>query len=495
MSIKIDRGILGLALGPIVFIAILLLDGVILDIGPRMVLALIAWMVVWWITNVIPLYATALLPLIVLPASNVMQIGSVAANYADRVVFLLLGSLIMARAIEVAGLHRRFALRILLLLGNDSKSILGGFILVTAILSAFMSNTVVAAMMIPLALSIISVMDEGHRRRIAPALMIVIAYSSSVGGVITLVGTPPNLIFASIAGRMGYDVTFLSWLPIGLPVGSMLLLILWLYLLYFHRLKDVKVIESKDVVIREADRLGRMSKRERAVLLVFIATVAAWISRSVWGSYLPSVDDAVIAVSAALSLFVIRVKDADYCSSSCNGDNSKDDTGMVGGVEDRARLVRLLTWDDASRIQWGVLLLIGGSLAIAGAFTATGLDKIVASSLALDIDHSFMLLLITTVTVFLTELMSNTAVATLMLPIVSSVAESIGMEPLQLMLASTLAATLSFMLPVATPPNAMAFASGYLTVGYMVRMGFMMNLFSIIVITALVYIVAPSVMF
>ncbi|MEM4398811.1 MAG: SLC13 family permease, partial [Candidatus Nitrosocaldus sp.] len=157
--------------------------------------------------------------------------------------------------------------------------------------------------------------------------------------------------------------------------------------------------------------------------------------------------------------------------------------------------VRLLTWDDASRIPWGVLVLIGGSLALANAFTATGLDKIVASALAIEASPSLMVLFITTVTVFITELMSNTAVATLMLPVVSSVAEHVGMEPLQLMLAATLAATLSFMLPVATPPNAMAFASGYLTVAYMVRMGFMMNLFSISVITALVYIITPYVRF
>ncbi|MEM2722644.1 MAG: SLC13 family permease, partial [Candidatus Nitrosocaldus sp.] len=340
---------------------------VMMDPAPRIVLALVAWMVVWWITNAIPLYATALLPLVVLPASNVIQISSIATNYADRTIFLLLGSLMLARAIEVSGLHRRFAIRLLLMLGNDSKSILGGFILVTALLSAFMSNTVVAAMMIPLALSIISVMDEEHRRRIAPALMIVIAYSASIGGVITLVGTPPNLIFASIASDMGYDVTFLSWLPIGLPVGSILLLLLWLYLLYVHRLRDVKVIESRDVVIDEANRLGRISRREKAVLAVFIATIAAWMSRGAWGSYLPGVDDAVIAVSAALLLFVIRVKDEDESKEKEDGANIKGRVGVgVGRGE-----VRLLTWDEASRIPWGVLVLIGGSLALANAFTAT----------------------------------------------------------------------------------------------------------------------------
>ncbi|SPC34587.1 Sodium-dependent dicarboxylate transporter SdcS [Candidatus Nitrosocaldus cavascurensis] len=487
-GVSIKMNLLGLVLGPLVFLAVFLMGGmIVIDVGARTVLALVAWMVVWWITNAIPLYATALLPLVVLPASNVMQIGSIAVNYADRTIFLLLGSLMLARAIEMAGLHRRFAIRMLLILGNDSKSMLGGFILVTALLSAFMSNTVVAAMMIPLALSIISVMEEGHRRRIAPALMIVIAYSASIGGVITLVGTPPNLIFASIASNMGYDVTFLSWLPIGLPVGSILLLLLWLYLLYVHRLRDVKIIESRDVVINEANRLGRISRREKAVLAVFIATIAAWMSRSVWGSYLPSIDDAVIAVSAALLLFAIRVKDSD--ESKEDGASVKD-KGRAGVGE-----VRLLTWDEASRIPWGVLVLIGGSLALANAFTATGLDKIVASSLAIEASPSLMVLFITAVTVFITELMSNTAVATLMLPVVSSVAEHIGMEPLQLMLAATLAATLSFMLPVATPPNAMAFASGYLTVAYMIRMGFIMNLLSIAVITAIIYIITPYVRF
>ncbi|GBC73374.1 Sodium-dependent dicarboxylate transporter SdcS [archaeon HR04] len=494
-GVSINMNLLGLVLGPVVFLAVFLMGGmIVMDVGARVVLALVAWMVVWWITNAIPLYATALLPLVVLPASNVMQIGSIAVNYADRSIFLLLGSLLLARAIEMAGLHRRFAIRMLLMLGNDSKSILGGFILVTALLSAFMSNTVVAAMMIPLALSIISVMDEGHRRRIAPALMIVIAYSASIGGVITLVGTPPNLIFASIASNMGYDVTFLSWLPIGLPVGSILLLLLWLYLLYVHRLRDVKVIESRDVVINEANRLGRISSREKAVLAVFIATIAAWMSRSVWGSYLPSVDDAVIAVSAALLLFAIRVKGSD--GSKEDGASVKDVKGRTGaGARVGVGEVRLLTWDEASRIPWGVLVLIGGSLALANAFTATGLDKIVASSLAIEASPSLMILFITTVTVFITELMSNTAVATLMLPVVSGVAEHVGMEPLQLMLAATLAATLSFMLPVATPPNAMAFASGYLTVAYMIRMGFIMNILSIAVITALMYIITPYVRF
>ncbi|MCS7141634.1 MAG: SLC13 family permease [Candidatus Nitrosocaldus sp.] len=488
----INVNLLGLVLGPVVFLVVLFLEGmVVMDTAPRVALALVAWMVVWWITNAMPLYATALLPLVVLPASNVMQIGSVALNYADRAIFLLLGSLMLARAIEVAGLHRRFALRMLLLLGNDSRSILGGFILVTAILSAFMSNTVVAAMMIPLALSIISVMDEAHRRRIAPALMIVVAYSASIGGVITLVGTPPNLIFASIAGDMGYDVTFLAWLPVGLTVGSMLLLALWLYMLYVHRLKDVRVIDSRDVVISEAKRLGRMSSREKAVLAVFIATVSAWISRSVWGPYLPGVDDAVIAISAALSLFAIRVREGGI-GDGVRGREGIDATVSAGS---EGASVALLTWDDASRIPWGVLVLIGGSLALASAFTATGLDKMVASSLSLDASPQLMLLFITAVTVFLTELMSNTAVATLMLPIVSSVAVNVGMEPLQLMLAATLAATLSFMLPVATPPNAMAFASGYLTVAYMIRVGFIMNLISIAVITLALYTIMPLVRF
>jgi sodium-dependent dicarboxylate transporter 2/3/5 len=422
-------------------------------------------MVCYWLTNAIPIYATALLPLIVLPAAGVMPLTSVAVNYADRVIFLLLGSLILAKAIEVSNLHRRFALRILMLVGGEGKSILLGFIVVTALLSAFMSNTVVAAMMIPLAVSIISVIDESRRKVFAPMLMLTIAYSASIGGVITIVGTPPNLIFSSLAREMGYNITFLSWLPIGLPVGSALLFILWLYLSY--KVKDIKVIEGKQVVKDELIKLGHISKQERYVLGIFIITVVAWMSRGLWGSYIPSVDDSTIALVSAFMLFLLRVNDK-----------------------------RLLTWDEAAKIPWGVLILIGGSLAIAGAFTATGLDKVIASLISVELGSDIsMLALVTSITVFMTELMSNTAIATLMIPIVKGVALNIGMEPLSLMIAATISASLSFMLPVATPPNAMVFSTGYLTVAYMARMGLIMNIFSIIAVTLLCYLLVGLVNF
>jgi sodium-dependent dicarboxylate transporter 2/3/5 len=422
-------------------------------------------MVCYWLTNAIPIYATALLPLIVLPAAGVMLLTSVAVNYADRVIFLLLGSLILAKAIEVSNLHRRFALRILMLVGGEGKSILLGFIVVTALLSAFMSNTVVAAMMIPLAVSIISVIDESRRKVFAPMLMLTIAYSASIGGVITIVGTPPNLIFSSLAREMGYNITFLSWLPIGLPVGSALLFILWLYLSY--KVKDIKVIEGKQVVKDELIKLGHISKQERYVLGIFIITVVAWMSRGLWGSYIPSVDDSTIALVSAFMLFLLRVNDK-----------------------------RLLAWDEAAKIPWGVLILIGGSLAIAGAFTATGLDKVIASLISVELGSDIsMLALVTSITVFMTELMSNTAVATLMIPIVKGVALNIGMEPLSLMIAATISASLSFMLPVATPPNAMVFSTGYLTVAYMARMGLIMNIFSIIAVTLLCYLLVGLVNF
>jgi len=451
---KIDS--LGLIIGPIIFL-ILTLTLTSIDFNARVTIALIAWMVCYWLTNAIPLYATALLPLIVLPATGVIPLGSVAVNYADRVIFLLMGSLMIAKAIEVSNLHRRFALRILMLVGNESKSILFGFIIVTALLSAFMSNTVVAAMMLPLAVSILSVINESYRKAFAPVLMLAIAYSASIGGVITIIGTPPNLIFSSLARDMGYNVTFLSWLPVGLPIGSTLLIILWFYLSY--GLKGIKVIEGKQIVKDELIRLGPMSKQERYVLSIFIITVVLWMSRSLWGSYIPSIDDSTIVLVSAFVLFVLRVDDR-----------------------------RLLTWDDATKIPWGVLILIGGSLAIAGAFTATGLDRSMASLISIELGSDIsMLALVTIITVFMTELMSNTAVATLMIPIVKGVAVNIGMEPLSLMVAATLSATLSFMLPVATPPNAMVFATGHLTVAYMARIGLIMNIFSIIAITLLCY--------
>ncbi len=460
---KVRTDLFSIIIGPIIFFSILILTGI--DFNSRVTIALIAWMVCYWLTNAIPLYATALLPLIVLPATGVIPLTSVAVSYADRVIFLLMGSLMIAKAIEVSNLHRRFALRILMLVGNESKSILFGFIIVTALLSAFMSNTVVAAMMLPLAVSILGVINESHRKAFAPVLMLAIAYSASIGGVITIVGTPPNLIFSSLAREMGYNVTFLSWLSIGLPVGSTLLIILWFYLSY--GLKGIKVIEGKQIAKDELIRLGPMSKQERYVLSIFIITVVLWMSRSLWGSYIPSIDDTTIALVSAFVLFVLRVDGR-----------------------------RLLTWDDAAKIPWGVLILIGGSLAIAGAFTATGLDRSMASLISIELGSDIsMLALVTIITVFMTELMSNTAVATLMIPIVKGVALNIGMEPLSLMIAATLSASLSFMLPVATPPNAMVFATGHLTVAYMAKIGLIMNIFSIIAITLLSYLLVGLVNF
>ncbi len=460
---KVRTDLFSIIIGPIIFFSILILTGI--DFNSRVTIALIAWMVCYWLTNAIPLYATALLPLIVLPATGVIPLTSVAVSYADRVIFLLMGSLMIAKAIEVSNLHRRFALRILMLVGNESKSILFGFIIVTALLSAFMSNTVVAAMMLPLAVSILGVINESHRKAFAPVLMLAIAYSASIGGVITIVGTPPNLIFSSLAREMGYNVTFLSWLSIGLPVGSTLLIILWFYLSY--GLKGIKVIEGKQIAKDELIRLGPMSKQERYALSIFIITVVLWMSRSLWGSYIPSIDDTTIALVSAFVLFVLRVDGR-----------------------------RLLTWDDAAKIPWGVLILIGGSLAIAGAFTATGLDRSMASLISIELGSDISILaLVTIITVFMTELMSNTAVATLMIPIVKGVALNIGMEPLSLMIAATLSASLSFMLPVATPPNAMVFATGHLTVAYMAKIGLIMNIFSIIAITLLSYLLVGLVNF
>ncbi len=448
--------LLGVIIGPIAFFIIMFILTNI-DFNSRVTVALIVWMVCYWLTNAIPLYATALIPLIVLPITGVIPLADLAINYADRVIFLLMGSLIIAKAIEITNLHKRFALRILTIVGSESKSILAGFIIVTALLSAFMSNTVVTAMMLPLAISILSVTNENHRKAFAPIIMITIAYSANIGGTITIIGTPPNLIFSSLSREMGYDVTFLSWLPIGLSVSSILLLILWLYL--SHRLKGINVIESKQKVKDELIKLGPMSKQEKFVLGVFIATVVLWISRSLWGSYILNMDDSTVALLSSLILFVMRIDGR-----------------------------RLLTWDDVTTIPWGVLILIGGSLAIASAFIVTGLDRSIASIISVDLGSDILMLaFITTLTIFMTELMSNTAVASLMLPVVKGVAMNIGIEPLNLMFAVTLSASMSFMLPVATPPNAMAFASGHLSAAYMARTGLLMNIFCILVVTLLCY--------
>lgn len=459
---------IGLIAGPTLFMLTLFVLPLEIAFEAKVVLATTVWMAAWWVTEAIPIYATALLPLVLVPLFNVLPLSQIAIPYADRIVFLLLGGFMMAAAIEKSGLHERFALNVIRIFGSKPRSILGGFIATTAMLSAWISNSATTVMMLPIAASILPhVKDEKERARFGTSLMLSVAYAASIGGVATMIGTPPNAIFASLSRSLAnVDIGFGQWMLIGVPVSAISLAAMWLYMVKYSKLGNKPILEGRDVVSERLKWMGSMTRREKLVSAVFGATVVAWISRSLlWGQLAPMVDDSMIALIGALALFVLP---------SGKGE-------------------RILDWATAVKIPWGVLLLIGGGLALASAFASAGLDKWISERLLVAAPENTLLvvLMLVAFTIFATEIMSNTATASLLIPIGAGIAATLGMNPLPVMLTVAMAASYSFMLPIATPPNSIVFGSGHVTVRQMVRAGFVLNIFGIIIITLAAMLLVP----
>ncbi len=371
----------------------------------------------------------------------------------------------LALAIEKSMLHKRFALHILRIVGADQKHLIGVFMIATASLSAWISNTATTMLMLPIALSIIS---QVSNRRFATCLLLSIAYSASLGGLATLIGTPPNAILASLAKQLlDIEISFGKWLLVGVLVSIISLMVTWSYLVNIGVKVDAKPLFDKSIILTELNRLGSISRGEKIVVIIFGATAIAWITRGLlWKSYIPPIDDATIALFAALILFLIPSKEG-----------------------------RLLEWNDAKKIPWGVLLLIGGGLSLASAFTATGLDLWLANRLMLtDMHYVMIIMLVVAITIFTGEIMSNTASAALLIPIGATIAGNLGIDPLLLMVPIALATSYSFMMPVGTPPNAIIFASGYISIKDMVKVGFPLDLIGIIVVTTSPILLVPIVL-
>lgn len=449
----------------------------------RVVLALMAWMATWWMSEAIPLPATALLPLVVLPvaggfvAGDAIDLTTIAPSYANQYIFLFGGGFLLALSMERWGLHRRIALRVLATIGGGPRVVVAAFMGLAAVFSMWVSNTATAVMMLPIALSIVSRSrtdeDSGGRREgaFARALLLGIAWGCSIGGVGTLIGTPPNALLASfVAQEYGPDATigFAEWMMVGVPVVLVMLPLAWLLL--------VRVIEplpagggsgvGRTDLRDELTSLGRIARPEWIVLVVFLAAAAAWITRPLWtgdGSPLAAMSDAGIALIAALVLFLLPSGDP--------------------------RHARVLDWDVARDLPWGILLLFGGGLALAGAITRTGVDDWFGSQAGgLDgLPTVLVVLAVVTVIVFLTEITSNTATTAAALPVLAALAAVLGIAPLMLLAPAAIAASCAFMMPVATPPNAIVFGSGRLAIADMVRAGFVLNLVSIVVVTAAAY--------
>jgi len=431
-------------------------DGALVELSASApaVVALLVWMAVWWITEAVDVEATALLPLAVGPLIGIGTIGQLAAPYASPLVFLFLGGFLLALALQRHGLDRRIALAILARVGTRPRRIVGGFMLATAALSAVVSNSATAAAMLPLALSVARRVGGGDEQRaFRKALLLGIAYAASIGGIATLVGTPPNGFLAQYASNeLGTPIRFVDWLAIGVPVAAVLLPIAWLLLTRIVFRVDDTPLAGADFGAEQA-ALGPMRAPHMAVLAVFALAVFGWVVAPLVG--IANVSDAGVAIAAGLLLFVLP----------------------VGGA-------RLLEWRDTKELPWGVLVLFGGGLSLASAIESSGLDHFVgaATHFVADLPPLALVLVLTISMVLLTEVMSNSASAAIFVPIAAALAVSLGLAPLELAVPVTLAASLGFMLPAATPPNAIVFASGDISVPTMARAGFLMNVAGAVVI-------------
>jgi len=468
------RSRIGLLTGPIVFL-------VMLASPPPVGMTPEAWrtaavailMAVWWITEAVPIPATALVPLALLPVLGVVRVNAAAAPYANPVIFLFMGGFMIAQAMQRWGLHRRIALRIIRLVGSKPRSLVGGFMLAAAFLSMWISNTATAVMMLPIAVSVTEMsLGRGHEavppreaQHFATALMLGIAYAASIGGTATLIGTPPNAMMAGFMQEaFGVEVGFARWLLVGIPMVLVMLPVAWWVLTRVaFPVGSYEATGSRALIRDEVARLGPMSRGEALTGTVFVLTALAWIVRPALNRVVPGLSDAGIAVGGGLLLFVLPV-------SLREGRFALD-------------------WPSAARLPWGVLVLFGGGLSLASAISDTGLAQWIGDSMGVmgGLPILLVMLVITLVVIFLTELTSNTATAATFLPIVASFAIGLGENPLFLVVPAVLAASCAFMLPVATPPNAIVYGSGAVTIPQMSRAGLILNLLFAAVIPLIGY--------
>ena len=454
-----------------------------LSFAGRATLAMMAWMATWWMTEAVPIEATALLPVVAFPLAGVMTLGATTAAYGSDVVFLFLGGFVLAAAIQKHGLDRRIAFATLRVVGARPGAIVAGIMGATAFISMWVSNTATAAMMVPIALSVVDVSlvrktgrtlaqhggipaDDVDNRNFALSALLGVAYAASIGGLGTIVGSPPNGILVRFLETQGVSVDFLDWMMVGVPVMLVFLPLAWLInvkLLFPTRLGEIE--GGREYLAAEWSKLGTPTRGERITLVVFACTVALWVFRPLIADLaiggvrpLAKLSDAGVAMAAALVLFTIPV--------------------------DRERGEMAMDWDTAVKLPWGVLILFGGGLALAGAAETNGVAHYIgglAAGLA-SWPSWLALLAIITIMVFMSEVTSNTAQVATMVPILAALAPVLGLPPGMLLVPATIGASCAFMMPVGTPPNAIVFGTGLVRMPQMLRAGLWLNLTGILVI-------------
>ncbi len=465
------RNLLFLLLGPLVTFTMLLLPPPgWLDPAAWHFLAVVCWILLWWMTEIVPIAVTSLLPLVLFPTTGVMPEGLVAEHYARPVIFLFMGGFFLAESLKKWNLHKRFAYFILYIFGKNVHGLIAGFMLATATLSMWISNTATSIMMAAIGVSVAETISargictENQSRVFGTALMLSIAYSASIGGITTLIGTPPNLLFAGFArDNLDMSVTMIDWMVRATPFVVTMSICTWAsVVIYFSSVTEIPVGRIREMLKKERGQFAPLMKHEWTVIVVFFLTAAMWILRVPVSKYLNiGLTDSVIAIAASLLLFT-----------------------LPASLEQRAFL---LDWESARNIPWGILLMFGAGLSLATGFRETGLDVTLAEKLGTltYLPHWLVLLIMITLAIFLTELISNTAAMAALLPLVLSISEALGISFMYLAIPVTIVCSSAFMLPVATPPNAVAFSFNYFSVKDMARFGFILNVLGIALVMML----------
>jgi len=465
---------IGLIMGIIFLIATCLLPSPeSLNNKAWLTLGIAILMATWWLTEAIPLPATGLLPLVLFPLLGISSIKETAQAFSHPIIFLFMGGFIIGLAMQHTGLHKRIAYYIISKFKSSPKSLVFGFMCATAFLSMWISNSATAIMMLPIALSIITVFKEDKNNiknnNFDKALVLSIAFSATIGGIATIIGTPPNTVMAAMLSEMyNYEINFVDWLKIGLPTSIILLPITWIILTFLCFPLGSKTSIKDKVIKDKIKELGKISQDEIMVGIVFIITASLWISRKWISTALDGVipagalNDSTIAIMAAIFLFIIP--------------------------SNRPKRKRLIDWQVAQNIPWGALILIGGGLSLATVINSSGLATWIGSlsSNLSNISIIFIVLICIVSIIVLTELTSNTATASTFIPIMGATALGLGQDPLLLIIPATLAASCAFMMPVATPPNTIAYASGHLKISDMIKAGIWLNIISIIIIGVII---------
>lgn len=478
---------IGLLAGIALFLFFLFANPFGVDPLATKVLAVAALMITWWIGEALPMPAVALVPMILFPLMNIATIRETTSRYADPVIFLFMGGFMIGLAIEKWNLHKRIALSIVKLTGTSGDRIVLGFIVATGLISMWLSNTATTMMMYPIAASVIFVVKENHKgdgnvANFALAIMLAIAYASNFGGIATIIGTPPNVAFAGfIRERYNYTIPFIDWMIVCAPLAVLLLISLYLVMvkwLYPNRIRSSEA--TRDIIRQELKQLGPLSAAEKRVLWIFCSTALLWIIREPIGKIQwladmgwSRVDDTMIALAGALALFICP-------AGKNNGSNGR----------------YILEWGDTSKMAWGILLLFGGGIALAFSLEKAGLIQSLGQWIAGMSGTGGLLLIfmIVFVSLFISEVMSNIAQVIVFAPVIGGIADAMHINPIVLGLPMTLAASCASMMPMGTPPNAIVFASGHIQLKQMIRVGFVMNVIAVILITLFCWLLVPLLM-